>query len=363
MVGQSPRGSALTSKGQDVQHDGTTTDEPGYRWVILMAVSVSLAVAMGQLVNGHSVYFIPLEEEFGWTRGDVSLINTIGLLGVAIGGIVVGHVVDRLGMRVVFLCAAVAFGVYVLLAPRATTLWQFHVLFGIPGFVGGGAMFAPLIALAGNWFRNAAGMAIGIASAGQAVGQGGVPFGTTYLIEAMGWRGALVAQGLISLAVLVPLALLLREPPWHRARRCPRTAWQTARRCPTPGRWAWSRWQRCRRARCWGARCRCARGCGRGPAGGWPSAGAAATGPPSNKAASTNWPWPLPSLRCARRPASSSRSAIARTDQLAQVLQRADAGAEQTHRLERQHPDHLATDDAVGPATRLCCSISLDRSL
>lgn len=199
-----------------MQHDGTATREPGYRWVILAAVSLSLAVAMGQLVNGHSVYFIPLEKEFGWTRGDVSLINTIGLVGLAIGGIVVGHVVDRVGTRIVALCAAVAFGVCVLLSSTATALWQFYVLFGIAGFVGGGAMFAPLIALAGNWFRNAAGMAIGIASAGQAVGQGGVPFGTTFLIEAMGWRGALVAQGLISLAILVPLALLLREPPWHR---------------------------------------------------------------------------------------------------------------------------------------------------
>lgn len=216
--------------------DGTATREPGYRWVILVAVSVCLAVAMGQLINGHSVYFIPLEKEFGWTRGDVSMINTIGLLGVAVGGIVVGHVVDRLGTRVVALCAAVAFGACVLLASRATTLWQFYVLFGIAGFVGGGAMFAPLIALAGNWFRNAAGMAIGIASAGQAVGQGGVPFGTTYLIDAMGWRGALVAQGLISLAVLVPLALLLREPPWHRAGRGAAAAAPVAPPPPLPAK-------------------------------------------------------------------------------------------------------------------------------
>lgn len=197
-------------------HDHGAMREPAYRWVILVAVSLSLAVAMGQLVNGQSVYFIPLEKEFGWARGDVALINTIGLVGVAVGGIVVGHVVDRLGTRVVALCAAVAFGVCVLMASRAGALWQFYVLFGVAGFVGGGAVFAPLIALAGNWFRNAAGMAIGIASAGQAVGQGGVPFGTTLLIDAFGWRGALLTQGLVSLAVLVPLALLLREPPWHR---------------------------------------------------------------------------------------------------------------------------------------------------
>lgn len=196
-------------------HDTSDLREPAYRWVILVAVSLSLAVAMGQLVNGHSVYFLPLEKEFGWTRSDVSLINTIGLVGVAVGGIVVGYVVDRIGTRVVAFCAAVAFGLCVLLASRSSALWHFYLLFGIAGFVGGGAMFAPLIAIAGNWFRKAAGMAIGIASAGQAVGQGGVPFGTTFLIEEFGWRGALLTQGLVSLVVLVPLALLLREPPWH----------------------------------------------------------------------------------------------------------------------------------------------------
>ncbi|TDI57994.1 MAG: MFS transporter, partial [Alphaproteobacteria bacterium] len=44
-------------------------------------------------------------------------------------------------------------------------------------------------------------------------GQGGVPFGTTFLIETFGWRGAFTALGIISLATLVPLALLTKEPP------------------------------------------------------------------------------------------------------------------------------------------------------
>jgi predicted MFS family arabinose efflux permease len=67
--------------------------------------------------------------------------------------------------------------------------------------------------LVGNWFRTGAGLAIGIASAGQAIGQGGVPFGSAFLISALGWRGAFTALGIISLATLVPLALLTKEPP------------------------------------------------------------------------------------------------------------------------------------------------------
>jgi MFS family permease len=186
---------------------------PNYRWVIVFAAAAMLAIAMGLLVNGLSVFFIPLEQEYGWSRGSISLINTIGLVGLAIGGIAMGPIADRSSKKKVCLFGGAVLGVCVLAAAWADALWQLYVLFFFAGAFGGGSLFAPLVALVGNWFRTGAGLAIGIASAGQAVGQGGVPFGTTFLIETLGWRGAIAALGMISLATLVPLALLIKEPP------------------------------------------------------------------------------------------------------------------------------------------------------
>jgi MFS family permease len=189
------------------------TPEPPYRWVILVATAVVLAIAMGLLVNGFSVFFIPLEQAFGWQRADVALINSAGLIGIAIGGIVMGIIADRVGVRLVTIFGAAAFGICVLLAAYANALWQFYTLFFLAGALGGGSLFAPLIALVGNWFRTGVGLAIGIASAGQAVGQGGMPYGSAFLIDAMGWSDALTTLGLVSLLVLIPLAMLMREPP------------------------------------------------------------------------------------------------------------------------------------------------------
>jgi MFS family permease len=70
-----------------------------YRWVIVFAVAAMLAIAMGQLVNGLSVFFIPLEQEFGWSRGSIALINSAGLVGLAIGGIVMGGIADRISIK------------------------------------------------------------------------------------------------------------------------------------------------------------------------------------------------------------------------------------------------------------------------
>ncbi len=189
------------------------TSEPSYRWVIVFAAAAMLAVAMGQLVNGLSAFFIPLEQEFGWQRGSIAFINTAGLLGLAFGGIAMGLIADRANIRTVCLFGAIVLGLCVLAASRAEHLWQLYALFFVAGAFGGGSLFAPLIALVGNWFRTGAGLAIGIASAGQAVGQGGVPFGTAFLIEWLGWRGAFAALGIVTLGTLVTLALLLREPP------------------------------------------------------------------------------------------------------------------------------------------------------
>ena len=194
----------------DMRHaDG----EPTYRWVIVFAASLMLAVSMGLLVNGLSVFFIPLERAFGWSRGSIALINTVGLVGLAVGGIVMGRIADNVSKKRVCLFGAVVLGVCVLTAAWADRLWQLYLLFFIAGAFGGGSLFAPLIALVGNWFRSGAGLAIGIVSAGQAVGQGGVPFGTTFLINALGWRGAVTVLGAIVLATLIPLALLIKDSP------------------------------------------------------------------------------------------------------------------------------------------------------
>lgn len=187
--------------------------QPNYRWVIVVATAAMLAIAMGVMVNGISVFFTPLQFEFHWDRGSVSLINFAGLVGLAMGGIVMGRIADLTSTRRVSLFGAGVFGLCMLVAAHADTLWQLCTLFFVAGFLGAGALFAPLIANVGSWFGTGAGLALGITAAGQALGQGGVPFGTAILIDTFGWRGALTVIGVIALVVLVPLAMLVRQPP------------------------------------------------------------------------------------------------------------------------------------------------------
>ena len=190
-----------------------TSPEPIYRWVIVSASALMLALSMGMIVNGTSVFFTPLFEEFGWQRGAVSLINTSGLVGLAIGGIFMGRIADKAPIRWVILFGATVIGLCMLGASQADVLWQFYLLFFVAGFLGAAALFAPLIANVGHWFKTGAGLALGIASAGQALGQGGMPYLLALLIGALGWRDALMSVGITMFVVLISLAMLIKQPP------------------------------------------------------------------------------------------------------------------------------------------------------
>ena len=187
--------------------------EPSYRWVIVTAAALLLGIAMGTLVNGLSAFLVPLEMHFGWDRADVAAINSVGLIGIALGGIAMGFLADRFATRTICLTGAATLSLALLLAARTETLWQFYVLFFAAGAVGGGALFAPVMALVGRWFQTGAGLAIGIASAGQGLGQGMVPFVAGHLIQTMGWQDAFTILGAFAALSLVPLSLVMLEPP------------------------------------------------------------------------------------------------------------------------------------------------------
>jgi MFS family permease len=182
-------------------------------WFAVGAAAAMLAVIMGTLVNGLTAFFVPMEQTEGWARADIAGINSFGLIGLAFGSVVMGAAADRLSIRAVCLLAVSTTGVCLIVASQAGSLWMLYALFFLAGAMGGGTLFAPIFAHVGNWFPKAAGVAIGVAAAGQAVGQGGVPFLAAYLIESLGWRDAMLALGCGTLAILLPLALGMRQAP------------------------------------------------------------------------------------------------------------------------------------------------------
>src|SRR3954449_7585064 len=71
------------------------------RWLPVVG-GVMLNMALG-MFYGMSVFVLPLEKEFGWTRAQTSWVFTIAIVFFALSFIVAGRIQDLKGPR---LCAA-----------------------------------------------------------------------------------------------------------------------------------------------------------------------------------------------------------------------------------------------------------------
>ena len=194
-------------------------EEP-YAWVIVATCAVMTGMAFGAIVN-IAVFLKPLVAEFGWSRAEIAAAYSVATMATGLGGIVMGHFSDRLPVRrVVLFGSLVPCAAFFLLSSLNTPaeLYAYHALMGLLGF---GAIMVPLTNVTTFWFTRNRGLAIGITSAGGALGQGVMPFIARNLILEQGWRHAYQSMGLIYLAVLIPLALLIRNPPR-------RSGWATA---------------------------------------------------------------------------------------------------------------------------------------
>lgn len=180
--------------------------------VIVGICTAMVAMAFGA-VGTVAVFLEPLVAEFGWPRASVSAAYSVATVATGIGGILMGHFADRLPVRRVALFGALVPGLaFASLSELQSTagLYTLHALMGVAGI---GAIMAPLNRLASLWFVRKPGLAIGIVSAGGAAGQGLVPYFARHLIVTEGWRTAYLTLGVLFIAVMVPLALLLRDAP------------------------------------------------------------------------------------------------------------------------------------------------------
>lgn len=187
------------------------SSEPRYGWVMVAIASVSIGMQFGAMVS-ISVFLKPLVAEFGWARGDTSFAYTAGMGAVGFGGIMMGWLADRFSTRPVALFGAVFLGFSLLLLSYLNTLWQLYLFYCIMGGLGFAAMNVPIITNVGQWFNRNKGLALGITSAGGTLGQGLVPYFARYLMTFFGWRASYTILAIIFWAVLVPLALLVRNP-------------------------------------------------------------------------------------------------------------------------------------------------------
>lgn len=181
------------------------------QWVVIAAATFGLLVAFG-LTTTVSIFIKPFEAEFGWSRSDISYAYTLLSAGAALGGVVVGWTFDRIDPRIIVVFGSVVMAAGVLALSSGSSLEMIQLVYLAIGVAGFACLYTPLIAIVGLWFDRGRGFAMGIVTAGGAIGQGVTPVLLQPMINAYGWRATCVMLGLFLLTVLAPAMLLVTKP-------------------------------------------------------------------------------------------------------------------------------------------------------
>ncbi len=196
-------------------HDTGGVDS-GYAWARL-GLSMFLATIGGAGMWSVVVVLPAVEREFGVDRADASLPYTATMIGFALGNLFIGRFVDRLGVMVPLALASVLLGSGFLLASQASSIWIFTILQGAMIGFGSAATFGPLLADVSHWFSKRRGLAVSATASGNYFAGAIWPLVLQAAMTEYGWRGAYILAGCVCLAVLVPMAFLLRRPAPHMA--------------------------------------------------------------------------------------------------------------------------------------------------
>lgn len=181
--------------------------------VLVLAVCFVLNMLGRGLADTYTVFLLPLEREFGWTRSQLTSVYAIYLLVNGFTAPLVGLIFDRFGPRWVYGAGVACLGAAFFLARELASLWQFYLFVGVlVGFAVSLNGMVPASALLARWYRARLSTAIGIAFS--AVGVGTVIFVplAQHLVTVHDWRFAYRVFG-TGLLLLVPLILF--AVPWR----------------------------------------------------------------------------------------------------------------------------------------------------
>lgn len=192
------------------------SDTPGkplfYGYIIVGVAFLSMAVSSGAIFS-FSVFFAPLQEEFGWTRAVTSSAFSLNMFVQGMLGIVVGKLNDRFGPRLILTLSGAILGIGFILVSTIDAIWQLYLLYGVLIGIGVSGGPVPLMSTVARWFRARRGLMTGIVMAGVGLGTMVVPPLADWLIRTLSWRSSFVAVGVLLLVAIPLTAQFLRRDP------------------------------------------------------------------------------------------------------------------------------------------------------
>ena len=185
-----------------------------YGWIVVAVTFLTVVTAAG-VRSAPAVLIRPLEAEFGWGRGEISLALSLSLLTYGLAAPLSGKLADRFGIRGTALGFLAVSGLGVALSGFIARLWELHLFWGVVVGLGTGGVAVVLsAAVANTWFEARRGLVTGILGGASSAGQLVFLPLLVWVTSRWGWRAAFALLAGLLIGVVLPAAFVfLRSRP------------------------------------------------------------------------------------------------------------------------------------------------------
>jgi MFS transporter, ACS family, hexuronate transporter len=211
-----------------------------FRWVIctLLLIGVTKNYMDRQVLG---VLKTTLQHDLGWNEIDYSNLVLAFQAAYAIGMVVVGRIIDRLGTRLGYALSMVFWSLASVAHAACSSFLSFVVVRSVLG-LGESGVFPASIKTVAEWFpQKERALATGIFNAGSNVGAIVTPLIVPWITIRYGWRMAFVATGSVGFFWLVFWLWLYRQPEEHPRLSKAELQYIVSDRPKTPPRIKWAR--------------------------------------------------------------------------------------------------------------------------
>lgn len=185
-----------------------------YGWIVVFLTFLTLLVSAG-IRSMPSILMLPFENEFGWSRGGISSVISVGIFLYGLTGPFSAALLQKFGIRRVIVISLAVLAVSLSITPLMTSLWQFDILWGLVSGLATGMMANVLgVTVSNQWFVQRKGLVVGLLTASAATGQLlFLPVLAKITVE-FGWRYAIFTSVAALVIVLVVVAIWFRNHPY-----------------------------------------------------------------------------------------------------------------------------------------------------
>lgn len=179
-----------------------------YAWIVF-AVTFIVLLSTAAIRSTPSIFIVPLQKEFGWSRADVSLGASINILLFGLVGPFAAGLMNYFGIRKVMMASLIITFTGVLLSLFMSTVLELIFTWGV--LVGSGTGMAAVVlgaTVVNRWFHTKRGVVLGALTAANATGQLLFLPAMAYATERHSWKftSSII---LVAMTIIFPLVFFL----------------------------------------------------------------------------------------------------------------------------------------------------------